>query len=308
MRVAISTSLLTRLLCAALGATSIATLLLYFYGKMGMAQSVPALLLPAVGIVIVVANEASKWEKRELYARIIGGLWAGGFATLAYDAVRLPIALAGIPVFKAISYFGTLITNQTAPTVGSEVVGWSYHLSNGIGFGLMYAMLVGRPRWWTAVIWGVTLETAMLLTPYAEIFGYKLSSKFVTITLSSHVVYGIVLWAALRPFSLGGDRSPRIVKHAFLKFLPVPFGVGVVGAAFVAQHSTSIPPPPPPYLGKHLYVTWNVPEPDRIAGMWVLKKFVDPEARFYFIEQMLHRNPRLRRSRKRHPKARHGWA
>jgi hypothetical protein len=288
MRVVIPSSFSVRLLCAFLGASSIATLLLYFYGVTGMAQLVVMLLVPAVVILVVVVGQTRRPESVDLHARIIGGLWAGGFATLAYDVVRLPIALAGLPIFKAISYFGTLITNQSSPTVTSEVVGWSYHLSNGIGFGLMYAVLVGRPRWWTAVIWGVTLEAAMLLTPYAEIFGYKLSGKFVAITLSSHVVYGIALWAALRPFSVGGNNPPRIVRHALLKFLPVPLGVGAVGAAFFAQHSASIPPPPPPYLGKHLYVTWNVPEPDRFAGMWVLKKFVDPEARFYFIEPYSH--------------------
>lgn len=276
-----------RVLCAALGASSIATLLLYFYGVASMRSSVPLLLVPAIVILLVTLAQARKASRHDLYGRIVAGIWAGGFATLAYDVVRLPIAMSGLPVFKAISYFGTLITNQVAPTAVSELVGWAYHLSNGIGFGLMYAVVVPRPRWWSAVLWGTTLEGAMLLTPYAEVFGYKLSNKFVAITLGSHIVYGIVLWATLRPFRLG-EGAPRIVKRAWLKVIPVPIGVGAVGACFFVQHSASIPPPPPPYLGKHLYVTWNVSEPDRIAGSWVLLRYVDSEARFHFIEPYSH--------------------
>lgn len=253
-----------------------------------MESSVTSLLLPAVVVLVVIVNQASRTGKHELHTRIVGGLWAGGFATLAYDVVRLPVALAGIPVFKAISYFGTLITNQGAPTVASELAGWSYHLSNGIGFGLMYAVLLPRPRWWSAVLWGTVLEAAMLLTPYAEVFGYKLSSKFIAITLGSHIIYGLVLWATLRPFHLGRRTHARVIKRPWLKFVPVPLGVGIVGASFFVQHSAAIPPPPPPSLGKHLYVTWNVAEPDRIAGMWVLRRFVDPEAQFHFIEPYTH--------------------
>jgi hypothetical protein len=230
---------------AACGASSIATLLFYFYGVAEMAVSVPASLIPAAMILILVARWARAPGRQNVRARIVAGLWAGGFATLAYDLVRLPIALGGLPVFKAISYFGTLITGQARPTVLSELAGWSYHLSNGIGFGLIYAALIGRPRWWTAVLWGVTLEAAMLLTPYAEVFGYKLSSKFVAITLGSHVVYGIVLWLALRPFGLGRDSPPQIVTRPLLKFVPVPLGVGMVGAVFLraTQHVNSTAAP-----------------------------------------------------------------
>jgi len=278
-----------RLFIVLVGASSIATLFLYFYGVAGMGASVPALLVPAIIALLVVDKWARKTGRTDISRRIVTGLWAGGLATLAYDLVRLPIALAGVPVFKAISYFGTLIVGGTAPTVGSELVGWSYHLSNGIGFGLIYAVLVGRPRWWTAVLWGMTLEGAMLLTPYAEVFGYKLSSQFVAITLGSHIVYGAVLWVALRWFELGlPGRESRSMKRALLKFLPVPLGVGIVGASFYVQHSRSIPPPPPEHLGKHLYVTWNVAEPDRMAAMWVLQRFVDRDARFHFIEPYSH--------------------
>src|SRR6184192_1757198 len=183
---------------AALGASSIATLLLYFYGVAELGHSVRVLLVPSTAALVVLIVWARRTDRRELYDRIMGGLWAGLFASLAYDIARIPIAHAGIPVFRAISYFGTVFLDQPKPTLASEVIGWAYHLSNGVGFGLMYATLFSRPRWWTAVGWGVFLELSMLYTPYAEVFGYQRTATFFTITMGAHVCYGLGLWAALR--------------------------------------------------------------------------------------------------------------
>lgn len=284
------------LLPLALGAASIGTLLLYFYGAAGMGESVKVLLLPALFLLALLVVWARRTGREELYERTLAGLWAGGLATLAYDVVRVPIAMSGVPVFKAISYFGTVILGQQTPTLASEVVGWTYHLTNGIGFGLMYAAVIRKPRWWTAVLWGLFLEFAMLRTPYAEVFGYKLSQSFVAISLGAHVVYGLALWFFLRQWSGWSDEpnggGPRAWRRrpsiAALTFALVPLGIGTVAADFHVRHVASIPPSPPPYLGPHLYSTWNALEPDRLAAMWILKRFVDPEARFHFVEPFSH--------------------
>ena len=55
-------------------------------------------------------------------------------------------------------------------------------------------------------------------------------------------------------------------------------------SAVFRRHAAGIPPSPPSYIGKHLYTTWNVPEPDRVALLWVIQRFVDPAARFHFVE------------------------
>lgn len=277
-------------LAFALGASSVATLLLYFYGVAELGLSVWLLLVPAAIVLGIITVWARRSRRRELFLRIVAGLWAGGLATLAYDLVRLPIAISGIPVFKAISYFGTIILGHSSPSITSEVVGWSYHLSNGIGFGLMYAAVVRTPRLWTAVAWGLFLELAMLLTPYAEVFGYTVSGPFLAITIGAHAVYGASLWAALRYWIRDGRfQAPRFswMRTAFV-FSFVLVGVGCVAADFHARHARTIPPSPPSYLGSHLYVTWNVPEPDRFAAMWIFSRFSDPKSRFHFIEPFSH--------------------
>jgi hypothetical protein len=213
-------------------------------------------------------------------------------ATLAYDLVRVPIAWAGVPVFKAIAYFGTVILGTTSPSLLSEVVGWAYHLSNGIGFALMYVSLVSVPRWWSATAWGLVLEGAMLTTPYAEVFGYRVSGGFLAITIGAHVVYGLVLWMALRPWRLGieaGSEGTRLWSRRLLAGIAVVMiGVAAVGTDFHRRHGPNLPPSPPPYLGPHLYTTWDVLEPDRLAALWVQRRFVDRHARFHFVAPFSH--------------------
>lgn len=271
----------------AFGAASIGSLLLYFYGLASMTVGALWLLVPSLPGLAVFLYWASRRRETELRERVMAGIWAGALATLFYDVVRVPISASGVPVFKAISYFGTVLLGQTSPTLASEVVGWGYHLSNGIGFGLMYAVFVARPRLWSAVAWGVTLEVAMLLTPYAEVFGYRLTGQFIAISLGAHVVYGASLWAGLRVWERTQADPHRMRKLLTLALLP-PLGIGTVAWDFHDRHVASIPPSPPAYVGEHLYVTWNALEPDRIATLWVLQRFVDPEARFHFVEPFSH--------------------
>ncbi len=270
-----------------LGGASIASLLLYFYGSVPMGAGTRWILLPALILLVLFVLDRRRAGDAEMVDRVLAGVWAGALATLAYDLVRVPIAVAGVPVFKAISYFGTVIVDQPTPGLASELAGWSYHLSNGIGFGLMYAVALATPSLWTAMAWGVLLEAAMLVTPYAEVFGYRLSPQFLAITIGAHLVYGAVLWAALgywrRRRDAGGPPRRRRLALTLLG-LASPLGIGLVAWDFHARHAASIPPSPPAYLGPHLYVTWNVLEPDRLAALWLMERYVDPHARFHFVE------------------------
>ena len=266
--------------------TSIASLFLYFLGWLSMSQGVLFLLIPGA-VLLSFLYVWSRTPAADLARRIVDGVWAGAVATFAYDIVRVPIAHSGIPVFKAISYFGTVIVGEPAPTLSTEVVGWLYHLSNGISFALIYVLIASAPRLITAVLWGLMLELGMLLTPYAEIFGYKLSPAFLAITIGSHVVYGIVLWAALVLRRKARLAATALLLHKLASSLPFwgsLFGIALIAADFHAVHARSIPASPPPYIGKHLYTTWNALEPDRVVALWVLKRFVDPAAEFHFIE------------------------
>jgi hypothetical protein len=121
----------------------------------------------------------------------------------------------------------------------------------------------------------------MLLTPYVEVFAYRLDARFLAITIGAHAVYGLVLWIMLRPWS--SARRMTASPSVAVGVLCVPLGISAIALDFHARFANRLPPSPPPYIGNHLYTTWDVPEPDRLAALWVLHRFVDQDARFHFV-------------------------
>jgi hypothetical protein len=259
-------------------ALSIGSLLLYFDGVGRFNRLAPVFLVAETAGLVMVAVAARRHGRGDIVTLITAGLWAGCLATMAYDAVRLPLVHAHVPVFKSVSYFGMVLSGAQQPTSSSELLGWGYHLSNGVSFGLMYAALLPRPRATTAILWGLSLEGLMLLTPYAEVFGYARDANFLTITLAAHVIYGTVLWLGLRTFS-GLSGALRV-----LHLVVVSLAIGLIAADFHHLYAANLPPPPPPYIGPHLYTCWSSPEPDRIAVLWITRRYTDPAAEFRFIE------------------------
>ena len=72
----------------------------------------------------------------------------------------------------------------------------SYHFSNGVTFGVMYAALINgqwRRRWPVAIVFAVGLELAMLFTPYPATFGIRVTTIFVVVTLAAHLIFGITM-------------------------------------------------------------------------------------------------------------------
>ncbi len=290
------------ILAVALASTSILSLLFYFWGFMELPEAACGVFLPGALLLMVLVFWASSGRDRELARRVTVGVWAGSFATLVYDLVRVPLVHAGIPVFQAISYLGTMLLAAPRPGPASEIAGWAYHFSNGVGFAMMYTVAVRRPSWRSAVLWGVILEAIMLLTPYAEVFGYRRSFGFVAASLSAHVFYGLGLWGAARRLP-GGAGAPAGASPAAVSSAVTPTGawrlaarlfawcLGPIGIALIALdfHRSSehlIWTSPLPVTAERTYVTWNVPEPDRIGAIWLVRRFLDPSARLRLVEPM----------------------
>ena len=207
-------NLSTRAVVFLLSATSIWCLLAEFYGLCSMRLFTFAVLIPAtvalVGLAIIdrIRGDGFLWR-----GMLIGAL-AGLLAAVAYDAFRLPFVLAAadnigpawlrMPLFKVFPRFGAMILGEPfdAATTDSEftllahLVGWAYHLSNGVTFGVMYVALVGdvsRRSWAWAVLFATGLELAMLLTPYPSYFGLPMTVRFVIVTFAAHGIFGVAL-------------------------------------------------------------------------------------------------------------------
>ena len=166
-----------------------------------------AIFLPACGVLIAFALH--DWWRRDgrVCRMIVIGAIAGFTAAVAYDTFRLPFVYStswgltgfvpSLPLFKVFSQFGAMILNKAdSNSPAAILVGWVYHFSNGITFGIMYATMVngqwGR-RWPVAIVFAVGLELAMLFTPYPATFGIGLTETFVVVTLTAHLIFGVTM-------------------------------------------------------------------------------------------------------------------
>jgi len=196
-----------RILVFLLASASIASLLGELYRSWSMQSFTLAVFLPACGLLVAMALY-DRWRGDGRLCRItfIGAL-AGFSAAVAYDVFRLPFVFSRslgldhfippLPLFKVFPRFGEMILHTTDVNwLANNLVGWSYHFSNGVTFGIMYAALVNgqwRPRWGVAILFAVGLELAMLFTPYPAAFAIRLTANFVLVTLAAHLIFGVTM-------------------------------------------------------------------------------------------------------------------
>jgi hypothetical protein len=191
---------------------SFACLLGTFYGLWEMRTFACFVYVPALVVLGVIA-----WQKRgQLPAHwIVQGAMAGVVAALAYDLFRLPFVLQGAPLFKVFPRFGELLLGGPEPRWLVEGLGWLYHFSNGAALGIMFLAVVTRPTrhvlFWGAVAWALLVEITLLLTPYPTFFGIPFNQRFVVLTLSAHLVFGLTLgwWLRSRAKMLGDMSAAR---------------------------------------------------------------------------------------------------
>jgi hypothetical protein len=201
-----------------LSAMSIWCLLAEFYGLCSMRTFTVAILLPAMAILIALAILDRLRGDRRLWQAVIIGSIAGFIAACAYDLFRLPFVFSRewglsevvppMALFKVFPRFGAMIlgepVEQPEYSLAAHLVGWVYHFSNGVTFGVMYLALIGNARrrsWLWAVLLAAGLELAMLLTPYPGFFSIPVTTLFVAVTLTAHVIFGLALGFTGRAFA-----------------------------------------------------------------------------------------------------------
>lgn len=156
-------------------------------------------LPPATALLAVAAYlHRNRPERlRSPFTWIVQGAIGGIVAAIAYDLYRLPFVLNGAPLFKVFPRFGELLLSATEPRWLVHGIGWAYHFSNGMALGIMFLVMAScfkRPAFfWGAVAWAVFVEAMLLLTPYAAFFGLKMNGRFLFLTASAHVVFGVAL-------------------------------------------------------------------------------------------------------------------
>jgi len=205
-----------------LSASSIWCLLADMYNLCSMQIFTVAILLPASAVMVAMALVDRIRGDGQLWRAVVVGSAAGLIAALAYDVFRLPFVFSRpwqissvvppLNLFKVFPRFGAMILGQPIEQevypIATHLVGWAYHFSNGLTFGVMYMAMIGdtsRRSWLWAILLATGLEMAMLLTPYPRFFSIPVTAVFVAVTFTAHLVFGVALglgakWlAAARP-------------------------------------------------------------------------------------------------------------
>ena len=175
-----------------LAATSILALLADLYGVVTMAAFTRFATVPGlVGLALLGAVRVPALA--ELRKRIRVGGVAGLVGTVGYDLFRIPFVLGGMRLLAPIDSYGLLIAGDSQGSAWSGTLGWLFHLSNGVTFGVMYAVVAARRNQWWGVVWAMVLETATLLTPFRGAYNLNGAVGVIVVAYAAHVFYGLPL-------------------------------------------------------------------------------------------------------------------
>ena len=183
----------------ALASLSFACLLGQFYNLWTMRLFGCWVLPPATVLLCIVAwrHRATPKGLSNPHTWIVHGAVGGILAAFAYDLYRVPFVMGGVPLFSVFPRFGELLLGNSEPRWLVNTLGWSYHFSNGAALGIMFLAAITffrRPTLFTAaIVWALMVELLLLLTPYAAFFGFQLGPRFLFLTISAHLIFGIAL-------------------------------------------------------------------------------------------------------------------
>lgn len=169
--------------------------------------------LPALVVNIAVAGWLTRRPEADPYLRraIVAGTLGGLLGTIGYDVFRIPFVMGGLRLFAPIDSYGVLLLDAAASSQTTGFAGWAYHFANGACFGVAYAVVALGRRWPWAVAWGLILETATILTPFADSYAIRGKWDLIAIAYAAHVAYGVPLglvvqraatWDLRRPVSV----------------------------------------------------------------------------------------------------------
>lgn len=237
---------------AALGLGPVVPLLAWVYGLGSFAVWFWAVAAPALALLLWIGWAVSRpgAAHGQLHTILVAGTVGGLLGTVGYDLVRVPFVVGGLRVLAPIDSYGVLLLGAQTSSPLTGFAGWAYHFSNGIGFGIAYAAVALGRRWWWGIGWGLVLETATLVTPFADAYGLRGQYGTIAVAYAAHVPYGLAVgWAGERGGALMGqlwEVSRRSTVYALAALVAVlgvwhrPFSAGAGGAGASGAATTVV--------------------------------------------------------------------
>ncbi len=227
-----STELRLTIILIILSGASASLLLLPPLGIISYASFRDVEIIPSI-IIIFAIGILSRSKFPRLTNRLFVGMAAGAIASFALEAIRIPAYMftKWIPMDSMISLPGLLLTEkiialsevkQTIMQSGvpmnlyhapldAFIAGGLWHFWKGATFGIIYALFIGKGKWWYGIIWAVIIEMVMMVAPYLIImnvpFGivHMAGYNIFVITLIAHLAFGAVLGVLVQKWKKGSD-------------------------------------------------------------------------------------------------------
>ncbi len=158
------------------------------------------LLIPAMALLGVVTRVAWGRGHKRLTNRLLAGAAAGFIATIGLEVVRLTSfhAFEGMPGDLP-RLMGVLLLDRfmLGPSLASDVLGWAYHFWNGVSFGILFTVFLGRRSLLWAPGYAELIGFGFLLSPAVKalgigFMGLDMPSMPITVVLA-HLAYGLIL-------------------------------------------------------------------------------------------------------------------
>jgi len=189
-------------------------------------------IIPSV-IAIFAIGILARSKFPRLTNRLFTGMAAGAIASFALEAIRIPgyMFAKWLPMDSMISLPGLLLTekitslgevkqvimqsgvamNLYLAPLDAFMAGALWHFWNGATFGIVYALVIGKGKWWYGMIWAFIIEIGMMLTPYLIMmkgpFGIEHMDGYnlFVITLIAHLAFGALLGILVQRWKKGTE-------------------------------------------------------------------------------------------------------
>ena len=197
-------------------------------------------IIPSVIIIFAIGLLSHKKFPR-ITNRLFVGMASGVLASFALEVIRIPAYMftKWIPMDSMISLPGLLLTEKItslseikqvvmqsgvamnlyhAP-LDAFMIGGLWHFWNGATFGIIYALFIGKGKWWYGIIWAVIIEMVMMVAPYLIMmkgpFGIEHMDGYniFTMTLLAHVLFGAVLGILVQKWKRGTNSIMNLEKE-----------------------------------------------------------------------------------------------
>ena len=174
-------------------------LLLKVYGFAQMYTTAYTVFIPSLILLFALLWYCLK-KHLQIFNLVLVGAVGGLIGTFGYDLIRVPFMLMGSRIFAPINMYGVWIADASYGSGFTDTIGWLYHFSNGITFGILYALFMkGKSIWW-AIAYALLLETIFVVSPFGELFGLTTKPLSLVAAYVGHIAYGYPLGRLTRDF------------------------------------------------------------------------------------------------------------